>query len=995
VSGTSERWQRLEELCQAALERSAGERAAFLLSACGNNADLRREIETLLAHEDASSQFLETPVGGVAAHVMGEPPSFSGARLGPFEVGPLLGAGGMGEVYRACDSNLHRDVALKILPDLFAVDPDRLARFKREAQVLASLNHPNIAAIYGFEEWHAPVRPGGTPVHALVLELVEGPTLADRIARGPLSPADALPIARQIAEALEAAHEHGILHRDLKPANIKLRPDGTVKVLDFGLAKVWQPDDIVGAEPTASSTITSASHIQKGLILGTPAYVSPEQAKGREADRRSDVWAFGAVFYEMLSGQRAFKGDDTTDTLAAVLRQDVDWTALPASTPAAVRRLIARCLDRDVTRRLRDIGEARIVLSRPAGSAGDAFSDESALARVRTVWRRAAPAVLAATLVGTLAAAAAWYVKPSPARSVTRFPFALADGQSITLPANRHMIALSPDGERMVYVANARLYVRSMSELDVHPIQGTERDQPPTDPVFSPDGQSIAFYAPADQTIKRIAVTGGVAVTICHADIPYGITWEEAAILIGQGRKGIMRVSPNGGTPEVLVRVKENEEAHGPQLLPDGQHILFTLASGIDFSRWDNAHVVVQSLASGERKALITGTDARFATSGHLVYALGATLFAVPFDAGRLVVTGAPVPMIDGVLRSANRETGASHFSLSRNGSLIYLPGGLTGPEWGQQEIILTDRKGNVEPLKLPLAQYRGGTRASPDGTRIAFGIDDGHDAIVYTYDLAGGSPMRRLTFGGKNRSPIWSADSRRVTFQSDREGDLALFWQAADGTGTAERLTTPGPGESHEPEAWSLDGETLLFSSTRGTDVSLWTLPLQTRKAEPFGEVHSDYPTGARFSPDGRWIAYARTGQGATRYAIYVQPFPATGATYQLFVKESNDSLTNSPHKVAWSLDGKELFYVPRLGGFEAVTVTTRPTFAFGNAVAVPRPFQPGAPNSRTLYDITPGGKFVGLKTMPQLENGNFTAPTIQVVLNWFEELNGRVPHP
>jgi Tol biopolymer transport system component len=569
----------------------------------------------------------------------------------------------------------------------------------------------------------------------------------------------------------------------------------------------------------------------------------------------------------------------------------------------------------------------------------------------------------------------------------------LPDGQSLSLPANRRLIDLSPDGSQIVYASNGRLYVKSMAEMEPRAIPGTEREQAASDPTFSPDGQSVAFYAPSDQTIRKIAVTGGVPVTICHADLPYGIEWQPDGIVFGQGRKGILRVSPNGGAPETLVRVEETEEAHGPQLLPDKQHVLFTLATGIEFDRWEKAQVMVQSLASGERKTLIDGgSDARYVPTGHLVYALGTTVFAVPFDVGSLEVAGGPVAMIEGVRRSAGRESGGAQFAFSNTGSLVYVPGETSGPEWGQVELILSDQQGSVELLKLPPGLYRGGPRASPDGTHITFGADDGNEAIVYTYGLSGASPMRRLTFGGRNRFPIWSADSRRVTFQSDRDGDVAIFWQPADGTGTAERLTTPEPGASHAPESWSPDGETLLFSVTKGIDVSLWTWSLSSRKAMPFSDVHSSYPTGARFSPDGRWVAYARTDQGMARFAIYVEPFPATGARYQLFVKDSSSTAINSPHKVAWSPDGKQLFYVPRLGGFEVVSVTTHPTFAFGNAVQMPRRFSPGAPNSRTLYDTTPSGEFLGVRPAGLVDVNGFSSPRVEVVLNWFEELNARV---
>jgi serine/threonine-protein kinase len=569
--------------------------------------------------------------------------------------------------------------------------------------------------------------------------------------------------------------------------------------------------------------------------------------------------------------------------------------------------------------------------------------------------------------------------------AVTRFPFVLPPGQAFPQPITLRTLALSPDGAQMVYGASGRLYRRSMSEPDVHAIQGTADYQIVADPVFSPDGRSIAFFARSDQTLKRIAVTGGAAVTICPAGFPYGISWGEDGIVFGQGSKGIMRVSANGGTPDVLVRVKEGEEADGPQLLPGGRHVLFTLATGSSLGRWDDARVVVQSLTSGERKTLIAGgTDARYVETGHLVYAVSGVVFAVAFDVRRLEVTSGPVPVIQGVRRSGGDATGAAHFSVSRTGTLAYIAGPQvrTAVHW---DLALTDRKGAIERLKLPAGPYAS-PRVSPDGMHIVFGADDGKEAIVYVYELSGASVMRRLTFGGGNRFPIWTADGKRVAFQSDRDGDLAIFWQPADGSGTAERLTKPGQGESHAPESWSPNGETFLFSTTKGSDVSLWTLSLSDRKATPFGEVHSAYPVGAVFSPDGRWVAYTSTVQGAP--TLYVQPFPATGAKYQLFAKP-----TDVPHAAVWSPDGKELFYVPRLGGFEVVSIRTQPTFAFGTAVALPRPFQPGPPNSRTLYDITPSGRFVGLIPEGRTEAVTPITPQIEVVLNWFEELKARVP--
>jgi hypothetical protein len=518
-----------------------------------------------------------------------------GTRLGPFEIVSALGAGGMGEVYRARDARLDRDVAIKILPEAFAADPERVARFQREAKVLASLNHPNIAIIHGLE--HA------EGAHALVMELVEGEDLAQRIARGAIPIDEALPIAKQIAEALEAAHEQGIMHRDLKPANIKVRPDGTVKVLDFGLAKAMDP---VGSAPhvSQSPTITTPARTHAGMILGTAAYMSPEQAKGRAVDKRSDVWAFGCVLFEMLTGKRAFEGEDVSDTLAAVLRGEPDWDALPATTPAPIGKLLRGCLEKDRKERVPDIAVARLdikeALAMPAGSI------LAAAARVVApppLWKRAIPIVATALLVAALTSVAWWGFKPSaPPPIVTRFSFPLPQGQAF-FTTNTYIVGISPDGTRMVYAANNGLYLRSAWDLEPKAIPGADYSGSTLrTPVFSPDGQSLVFYSAADQVLKRISVNGGAAVTLCPADVPFGISWGVDGIVFGQGSKGIMRVSPNGGQPERLVSVKDGEVAHGPHVLPGGQAMLFTLATGTGADRWDKAQVVVQSLKSGERR---------------------------------------------------------------------------------------------------------------------------------------------------------------------------------------------------------------------------------------------------------------------------------------------------------------------------------------------------------------------------------------------------------
>jgi eukaryotic-like serine/threonine-protein kinase len=459
--------------------------------------------------------------------------------------------------------------------------------------------------------------------------------------------------------------------------------------------------------------------------MGTAAYMSPEQAKGRVADKRSDVWAFGAVLYEMLAGKRAFEGDDVSDILATVLKNEPDWTALPADVPSSIRTLVMRCLEKDRTRRVADIAAARFVIDEQNGLGPSATI--AALPLQTPLWRRAVTATAAVVVGAAVASGAWWSVGPStPLRTVTRFTLALAAGQQFTNPG-RQVLAISPDGTRVVYVANRRLYLRPMSETEARPIVGTENDTGVGHPVFSPDGQSVAFFSGADQTLKRIAVSGGAAVTICQADNPFGMSWGPDGIVFGQGPKGIMRVSPSGGTPDLLVSLNAGESAHGPQMLPDGQAVLFTLATGGSTDRWDNAHIVVQSLKSGERKTLIDGgSDGRYLPTGHLVYALGGTLFAVPLNVRRLEVMGGPTPVVEGV-RRADNATGTAQFSSSNSGSLIFAPGP-AGVSRSLRVFVVADRTGTTDPLNLPPGAYAH-PRVSPDGTRLAFGTDDDKEA--------------------------------------------------------------------------------------------------------------------------------------------------------------------------------------------------------------------------------------------------------------------------
>ena len=922
-------------------------------------------------------------------------PLTAGSRLGPYEITSLLGSGGMGEVYRARDTKLDRDVAIKVLPELFVSDPERVARFQREAKTLASLNHPHIGGIYGLED--------ASGVHALVLELVDGPTLADRIAQGPIAIDEALPIARQIAEALEAAHEAGIIHRDLKPANVKVRPDGTVKVLDFGLAKALEPTSAVSPSVTASPTITTPAMMTGiGMILGTAAYMSPEQAKGKPADKRSDIWAFGCALYEMLTGKRPFEGDDVSDTLAAVLRAEPDWRALPASLSPSVALLVRRCLERDRRRRIGDVSTIHFLLEEQLPAASPLAA--GALTRQPSRSTLAAAAVALTVVAAALGGVVAWNARPRAVPPVpSRFVVALGEGREFSNLADQ-VIAVSPDGSRIAYAANNRLYVRSMSDLEPQPIRGT--DVNPRRPMFSPDGLALAYFSIEERALKRIAATGGAPVTVTALDsptAPFGGTWSGEHIFFGQfggPSHGIVRVPAAGGRLEVIAKANSDEFADAPQLLPDGEHLLFTVGRGTATGRWEKSQILVQSLKTGERKVLVDGgSDGRYLKTGHLLYALSGVVFAVRFDAPTLQVLGGPVPVLEGVRRALGGTTGAAQYSLSDNGALAYIPGPISVSS-ASMSLAWLDRKGVAEPLKLRPGSYRD-PRISPDGKRLAFGTDDGKEATVWVYDLSGATSMRRLTLAGKNRYPVWSADGRSIAFQSDREGDLGIFWQPADGGGRAERLTKPEPGIAHVPESWSPDGKWLVLSATKESDsrspgyaVASLMLSLEDRKVVPFDDVRSTQPINAVFSPDGGWIAYTMRAPSAVSQ-IYVQPFPHTGAVYQI-----TRGTDRNAHHPFWSRDGRELYYIPAAGGFAVVSITTRPTFAFSDPVSLsrgPLGFFEGGPSNTRQNDATADGRVLAMMAgnpsqAPTVGEGS-PAQQFHVVLNWLEELKQRVP--
>ncbi len=880
-----------------------------------------------------------------------------GQRIGPYDVVAKLGEGGMGEVFRARDARLGRDVALKVLPDLFAKDPDRLARFKREAQLLAALNHPNIAAIYGLEDTNGQA--------ALVLELVEGPTLADRIAEGPIPLDEGVRIGRQIGDALQAAHEQGIIHRDLKPANIKVRPDGTVKVLDFGLAKALDPLTPAPGQP-AAATITSPALTRMGVILGTAAYMSPEQAKGRPADKRSDIWAFGCVLFEMLTGRRPFEGQEVSDTLASVLKSDPEWQALPATVPPSVRALVEGCLNKDPHERIADISTARFVLGQPLSTSPALAAKQSP---PRAMWGRVL-LVLAGAAIGAAAFAATTGRTPSPPSPVARFALTLPPGQRLTLP--RQAIAISPDGTRIAYAADGRLYLRLLSSLDATAIAGTEGA---INPMFSPDGQALAFWA--ESTLKRIAIGGGVPVTISRGgQVETGGSWDRDGIMFALAGTGIVRVSPDDGKSTVVIAgTSVVGRPDSPHMLPGGRTVLYTLLDEGAFydNRWDSARIVVQSIDGGEPKVLVEGgSDARYVPTGHIVYALRGTLLAVPFDLATLSVTGGSMPVIEGVRRSTAQVSGAALYAFSDSGSIVYVP----GPVSEQETVFIYDRQGVAQALPLPPGPYRY-PRVSPDGSHVAFDSSDNKESFVSVYNLSSTAAPARITFGSNNRYPIWSGDGKRVAFQSDREGAPAVFWQEI-GSGSAERLTTAEPGTSHVPESWSRDG-VLLYSVRKGKAVSLWSLSIADRQPKAFGEVVSQgLATNAAFSPDAAWVAYQTGGSDSLEGLTYVQPFPANGDKTEIA----------RGGRPIWSRDGKELFFVPGPGQFRMVKVTLKPTFSFTAPVAVPRPFGIAGPGTPRTFDLLPDGRIIGVGPAVQGPGG----AELRVVLNWFEELKARM---
>jgi eukaryotic-like serine/threonine-protein kinase len=992
---TPERWQQASRIFEAALEGKPEARGAFVAHACGDDQELRHEVESLLANEGGTA-LIDSSIWGLADDLLpGEVGLTPGAQVGIYRIESVLGAGGMGRVYRARDTKLNRDVALKTLPDVFSGDPTRLALFTREAHMLASLNHPGIAGIYGLEDTG--------DVHALVLELVDGPTLAERLERGPIPFDEALPIARQIAQALAAAHERNIIHRDLKPANVKVQDDGTVKVLDFGLARTVEsssgerasPDPSTAStggslasvppstEPQNQNEVNTQSVSQAGVVLGTAAYMSPEHVKGRGLDKRSDVWAFGCLLYEMLTARRAFAGDDMAATLAAVLKDEPDWKALPPDLPESVRALLARCLSKDRRLRIADVSIAIYVLDE-AASGPLATSGGAAVSAGRRPHLAAAAAWMAVGAV--LTGVAGWAIlqrRTAEVRPPTRLSLVTSAQQPLSFHGINTDIDISPDGTHVVYRSGSatrwQLLVRPLDGIEARPLANTTSGNRP---FFSPDGQWIGFSGGAQ--LKKVAISGGPAVVLCRiAGAPSlrGSHWgpnDTVVFADGDPATGLLSVPASGGEPTVLTTpdAAKGEGDHWfPFMLPNGRGVLFTIAN----ERPDSAQIAVLDLRTGQRRTLIKGgSDAKYVSSGHLVYVAAGSLRAVRFNPTTLDVLSDPVPVVDHVMAAAG---GAGNYAVSQNGTLIYVASGADVQTWPSRSLVWVDRHGKEETIPAPARAYAS-PRLSPDGTRIAAEIRDGEPA-VYIWDLRRKHLHRVSTEASVERNPLWFSDDRLLV-SSNRGGVPSAYRVAADGSGTAERLTS---------SRW---GQYISSLSRSGSHLFMTQLsPFAdiTMSADPTKPVEVLITKGKTpdISPSGRWLAYQAVyppGEPKQTEEIYVRPFPNVEGPR---VQVSIDGGT----RPAWNPSGREIFYLDRQNRLTAVSVQSKDSTL---TVGAPKTlletayFADAGPAPGRPYDLSPDGRFLMIKET-RTNDGRVAPASITVVQNWFEELKRLVP--
>jgi len=894
-----------------------------------------------------------------------------GETLAQYRVTAELGAGGMGEVWCAEDTKLGREVALKVLPEEFAKDPERMARFEREAKVLASLNHQNIATLYGLETVTSGTETEtGTETVFLAMELVEGEDLSERIKRGAVPVEEAIPIALQIAEALEAAHEQGIVHRDLKPANIKLTEDGVVKVLDFGLAKTWENQG-VDSGLSLSPTVTHAT--AAGVILGTAAYMSPEQARGKNADRRADIWAFGVVLWEILTGQKLFEGETVSDVLASVLKDAPDLEAIPSTTPAALRRLVARCLEKEPKNRLQWIGDARLDLveaqSPLPSDLGQTRVSDSPPRRRREwlAWVAAAAAVFVAL---------AFWFRPSdsPDPPLTRFTLGLGADRNLSF-IDQPILAISPDGRTLAMTANHAeavsdvIVLRHLNQNEVVQLDGTEGAG---EMFFSPDGSSLAFFA--DGELKRASINGGSVVTLADAPNPRGGVWlPDGTILFAPlYASGLWLVPDTGGKAEILLDVDEEGDERTlrfPHATPDGEIVLFTVGVLDSPNNYDDAVIKAYSFRTGERRTVIERANmARFASRDRIVFARSGDLFAIGFDPDRLQTVGEAVPVIEDV--GGDPSSGAGYFSIAANGSIAWLAGAVTAAD---ALLTIVDEDGEAERVPLsPRGFFQ--PRFSPDGTRLAFTVGEGYSGVsgdVWVYSLAS-QGLSRLTFSGNELYPLWTPDSRQIAYLNYISG-AAIFSKAADGSAAEERFT-PDDTSALFPESFSPDGRTLAYTRIGQTsDIYLVTMGDRPR----LFEKQASCPA---ISPDGRWIAYASPGAGTA--SIYVRPVEGEGKW------QVSPNLGAYPR---WSGDGRRLFYID-------IGSPKRPLMVVD--VAVGESFRADPPQvvleniggafvtstaPAMNWDVSPSGdRFVFVEFERRAE----AAAQVEIALNWAQHL-------
>ncbi len=954
-----ERWRKAKAIYQSLVERDSSQKDAYLAQACAGDETLRKEVESLIACQSEADGLMASPALEVVVRELASEPEedLSGRALLHYRVKEKIGAGGMGIVYRAGDTRLNREVAIKALPAIFSADPERLARFEREARLLATLSHPNVAAIYGLEECEGK--------RYIVMELAAGQTLAERIAKGPLPIEEALEICRQIAEGLEAAHEKGIVHRDLKPANVKITPEGKVKILDFGLAKAFE-QETPAVDASKSPTLTDRM-TRSGVILGTAAYMAPEQAQGKTVDKRADIWTFGCILYECLTGRHPFDGDTVTETLASILKGEPDWRILPAALQPRTNELLHRCLDKDSKRRLRDIGEARLVIETSLSDKAPHSNAARAPRGDRRLWLAWSAAIASALLAVSLIPVALKHLSEKPPAPETQLRF------QIMPPAGSTNSVLSPDGRKLLFYGGGRIRVHFLESGETRDLTAAGAQVP----AWSPDSRFIAYVLGGN--LMKIEATGGSPKIVLTNVKGWGLcAWNrDDVIIVAQSKTGIFRVPASGGVPIQITAVDTAHQElwqYGPCFLPDGRHFVYGRAysngSGdIALGSLDAKPEQQNSkplMASNSQAVYTPSTDPAI---GYLLFDRGGTLMAQRIDNNRLKLIGQASTVVDVV--PDEEGTGWTDFSASANGVLMFL----LPPPIPERQITRYDRAGNVLGTFGESANYQG-LALSPDGTRLAVSKITEKTANIYLMDLSGDGTSRRFTFGAaRDKDPVWSPDGNTIVFSSNRDGHYDLYQKPVSGIKNEEALLkTP---EDKQATSWSQDGAFLLYSVVHNTSIDdIWVLLMdRDRKSIPFLINQPELGLRkARFSPDGHWVAYrARPG-------LYVRSFfmnsaasaVETGGIWEILNRGGGD-----PH---WRGDGRELYYCSNKGQLMAVDIARGPTFRSGKPQAVAPTSDPQGPFESNLWDASADGRFF-IAAAPIDKNNRMQ---YTVVMNW-----------